>query len=578
MMSSSTLCAIESILSPSMPEKGERSVRSVEGGRGAAVNALSSITTDSSCTETERNACPHGHGMRVDSARRVRDGMAKDIGSTKRSRAVLGNARRVVSPTLRVVEGSGRHRPGRTGQQSNGSTPSRFRFGSGQRTSDELVDNLNSALRALGGTPSKLDIGSYSPVPAMQSLDITGSALGSPRTPGDASSSLTKSVSVGSGDDYDERGGALLIESPGSMEHGVGLLSESPSVKGMRHVMDLQEKHRKLLQKCSILENQALQAEKRVTDSDKRVEKNACEMEKMQESIRDVQNRLEELEDEETVRQVDMKRLDDAIKGKESVLRSLQFDVDKLKSKKMTLENEVEQAQEDVSSLVSKLDVLHATAREVDQMENERFEIKKSILVLKEEENQIAESMKEYQHMVEEANRSMEKSVDEMIRAEETAESHHVRALRAKEEWETYAMKSKEVQCELVEASARLEAKRAMIQDSAAAAKINQERVVQSCELEQKINEQQILLEQLENSNRIKLEESKTLSARLVQLKQEEEKSLHKDIKQLDHALEEENRALKLKIECHDQVVKDLEQSRNDMEASLQEALKEIER
>eukprot|EP00890_Picochlorum_soloecismus_P005188 jgi/Picsp_1/5670/NSC_03029-R1_---NA--- len=551
-----------------MSEKRERSVRLVEGGRGAAVNSLSSITTGSSCTETEGNGYPHGIG--VDSTRRVRDGVSKDIGSTKRSRAaVLGNARRVGSPSLSVVEGSGRQRTGRMGQQSNRSTPSRFRLGSGQRASDQLVENLNSALRALGGTPSKLDIGSYSPVPAMQSLDI----VGSPRTPGDVSSSLIKSVA---GDD--ERGGVLVIESPASLECGMGLLSESPSVKGMKHVMGLQEKHGKLLQKCSILEDQALQAEKRIRESDRKVEKNAREMEKMKESIRDVQNRLEELEDEESLRRDDLKELDDAIKDKESILRSLQCDVDKLRSKKMTLEIQVQEAQEDVNSLISKLEVLHATAREVEQMEKERDDIKKSILALKEEEKKIAKSMKEYQHMVEEANRSMEKSVEEMIQAEEMAESHHVRALRAKEEWETYAMKSKEVQCELVEASARLEAKREIIQDSAAAAQINQERVVQSRELEQKINEQQVLLEQLENSNRIKLEESKTLTARLAQQKQEGDGSIYNDNRQLDHALEEENRKLKLKIECHEQVVKDLELGRNDMEASLQEALKEIER
>ena len=455
------------------------------------------------------------------------------------------------------------------GQQSNRSTPSRFRYASGQRASDELVENLNSALRALGGTPSKLDIGSYSPVPAMQSLDI----ISSPRTPGDASSSLKKSAA---GDE--RRSGALVIESPVS-ERGVGLLSESPAVKGMRHVMDLQEKHGKLLQECSDLEKQIALAEKRIRESDKRVEKNAREMEQMHRNIRELQNQLEKLKDDEALRQGDLKNLEDAIKDKQSILNSLLYDVDRLLREKSMLENEVQNAQENVNSLVSKLDFLHATAREAEQMEKERDDINNNIILLKEEEKKIAESTKEHQLMAEEANRSMEKSVDEMIQAEEMAESHRVKALRAKEDWEKYAMRSKEVQCELVEASARLEAKRAMIQDSAAAAHINQERVVQSRELELKIKEQKILLEQLENSNRVKLEESKALSARLAQLKQDDDRSLHNDNKQVDPGLlEEENRALKLKVEGYEQVVKDLEQSRNAMEASLQEALKEIER
>lgn len=557
-MSSSTLCAIESVLSPAMSEKRER-------GEKLVVSGARSSNTGSSCAGSKGNGSLHGVG--VDS-RRVGDGMSNNnVGSTRKSRVVLRNAGRVGSPSLSIVEGSGRHRTG--GQQSNKSTPSRFRYGSGQRASDELVENLNSALRALGGTPSKLDIGSYSPVPAMQSLDI----MGSPRTPGDASSSLKKTV----GDD-DRRNGALVIESPVS-ERGVGLLSESPSFKGMKHVMDLQEKHGKLLQECSDLEKQVALAEKRIRESDKKVEKNAREMKKMQESIQNVQNRLEELEDEEALRQGDIKNLDDAIKDKESILSSLVYDVDRLWSKKSMLENEVQNAQDNVNSLVSKLDVLHATAREVEQMEKERDDIKNAITLLKEEEKKIAESTKEHQLVAEEANRSMEKSVDEMIQAEEMAESHRVRALRAKEEWEKYAMKSKEVQCELVEASARLEAKRAMIQDSAAAAHITQERVVQSRELELKIKEQQILLEQLENSNRVKLEESKKLSARLAQLKQDDDGSLHNDNERVDHTfLEEENRALKLKVEGYEQVVEDLEQSRNAMEASLQEALMEIER
>lgn len=452
--------------------------------------------------------------------------------------------------------------------------------GSSLSVGDELLENLNSALRALGSTPSKVCFKSpISPIPVMQSLD----------------------------DDTSETG--PVYSTPGPEARSVSL--KSPCADAMpgvaapdsaKKLMDLQQKHSSLLNECAELETQVLKAEKRRETLHSQLVELDLDVKGMKQVKQRLESDIKDLESCEDVKKKDMDALDNVMKEREARLYDVEKEIQEARDRLGETESQIEHAQREKRSIESSIDILEKQLDEArarlddmeDQIEKKQAKVEDLALTF----NGLQQSVLEATSRRDEFNQAAQKAEDKIRDAEETVrklegltsegcflvEDQSHRAAIAQEEWERAEQWLGEIQCEIVESSARLEAKRSMLRemDRSLAPYVQAVEGVADCShIVQDIEKQRVLLKELERANALKYEEAIALGKQIESLKQQRGQILLGKSASTEERIQNSSGSFGPSLD--DDKVKDgvhhsLLEENSSLNRSLQEALHEIEK
>lgn len=215
--------------------------------------------------------------------------------------------------------------------------------GSSHSVGDELLENLNSALRALGSTPSKVCL--KSPIPVMQSLDddksVSGPVYSTPR-------SATRTVGL-----------------------EFSFIDGTTPPDSARKLMDLQQKHSSLLNDCAELETQVLKAEKRRESLHNQLVELDSDVKTMKQVKESIESDIKDLESCEGVKKKDLDALDEVVKLREAGLYDVERQIREARDRLGDTEAQIEHAQRAKHSIECSIEDLkkqleEARARLVD--------------------------------------------------------------------------------------------------------------------------------------------------------------------------------------------------------------------
>lgn len=432
------------------------------------------------------------------------------------------------------------------------------------RAGEDLVENLNSALRALGSTPSRVMVSDVaSPIP-MRSLD--------------ANEMNPSPISM------NERDGRRIVD------------VNEKSIDGERFVK-LQRKHRELVDECTEMEARMLKTQQTEEKLYSTMMKYSNELEDMRKERSDFEAELQKLGEEKKLKQLDV---DDLERARDAKLSALQEELSMLQEKKNMLSSEMEKLNEEMNSsrLVKqqlegeirekRQEIQHAEetlAKRKEEVHNLEIKYQNTHKELIDAEERKREAEKEASMAVLSAQRSAEAMAAAESLVEEghrLAEEHSSRASVAQKEWEEAEKRLGDVQCALIEASARLEAKRTMllsgVESLSGSMASRHDHAVET--VKQSIQQQENLLYQLVQTNEEKLKEYKALCKK-IEDKSFEYSSLSESRCTQDNLIkdiEEENARIVKQLRVEQAVAEDANRKRKDAEAALEESLKEIDR
>lgn len=448
--------------------------------------------------------------------------------------------------------------------------------GSSHSVGDELLENLNSALRALGSTPSKVCLKSpISPIPVMQSLE----------------------------DDTRETG--PVYSTPRAEARSVSLRSPCADVAppdSAKKLMDLQQKHSSLLNECAELETQVLKAEKRRETLHGQLVELDSDVKNMKQEKQRLESDIKDLESCEEVKKKDLDALGDVVKEREARLYDVEREIREARDRLGETESHIEHAQREKCSIESSIEVLEKQMEEararLDDMENEIEKKKAMVEDLTLKYNGLQESVMEATSRKDELNQAAQKAEDKIRDAEETVrklegltsegcflvEDQSHKAAIAQEEWERAEQRLGEIQSEIVESSARLEAKRSMLRemDRSLAPYVQAVEgggVADCSHIVQDIEKQRVLLNELERANTLKFEEAIALGKHIESLKQQRGQVLLGKGASTDERVRNSSES-SVPAPNDDEKVEDhnLIEENSSLKRSLQEALHEIEK
>lgn len=432
-------------------------------------------------------------------------------------------------------------------------TPGRRR----QSAGDDLVENLNSALRALGSTPSRLGI--ESPMP-MKSLDADMNKI-------NLDSPTNRRVSIRH-DPYDEEG---------------GLMSEK--------IVRLQQKHARLLQETADMEMKMIKTEERRDVIEQGLKKRNEEMKSMSSKVGELQQNLLNLEEEKQAR---IQKLDEHIGTKqrqmndlENSLKEMTFERDSMKRQIETALREKNLVLEEVQHVIAEVERSRATLSEIN---SSVAEADKKLREVESRRMKVEQEVAAAETAAKESAQARAVTEDLVAEGYALADEQAIRAADAQKKWEEAEMRLSEVQSALVEANARLEERRNMIKEAEAAhvgVKECQTGERKLADLQESIRQQQSLYDKLVTLNDEKLEEYKKLTSCIekssVELDADQESKVEKSkefiqMQKIISQMEVQNQDMKTSVAASQIQLDQCMKEKGDAEKALKEALAEIER
>ena len=311
---------------------------------------------------------------------------------------------------------------------------------------EALLTNLNSALKALGGTP--LNARSSNRFITDIEEDVVSSRMLSPIQPMQS----------------------LEDEVQGSPSQGLSVLGSADKV------MKMQQRHSQLVQQVAELERSVLEAESKRESLHNKLMKTESELQKLREEKKSVSDAVSTVSREYKSRQVDLETLVLEIKKKESDLVDLEARIrqatsslDLLEESKLEQSDALEHLKDLVKSKKKKIKKLDGAIEDknlgIQELESKEMKLQGDIL-------EAVKKKDELLVLVAKSQRELQESEDTMKRLECLSSEGYVlvedqsrKATLAQEKWEEAEQRLGEIESQLVEASARLEAKKAMIQE-----------------------------------------------------------------------------------------------------------------
>lgn len=362
---------------------------------------------------------------------------------------------------------------------------------------EALLTNLNSALRALGGTPLHAR-SSNKFITSME--DESSSRVLSPIQP---MQSLDEEIS-------------------------------SPSVNSAGKVMKMQEKHSQLVEQCAALEAQLMKSENKCESLDKKLIQTDCEIQKLREEKKSVGIALKTLSNQYEERARDVQKLHSQYDQKESELLDLEERIGmatntlhQLEESQVGSMNALERLKSSLKSRKKKITKLDSI---IDEKKASINELTRRCTSLQEELTEASEKKNEVVRLALKARQDLDECEESAKRLECLSSEGYVliedqsrKATMAQKKWEEAEERLGEIESQLVEASARLEEKKAMIRDLENYC-ISDDAVENLGEDKNGIRSQVLLLRQLKETTATKVEESMRLTREIEQLRKEKVK------------------------------------------------------
>lgn len=367
---------------------------------------------------------------------------------------------------------------------------------------DALLTNLNSALKALGGTP--LNARSRNRFITEEEEDIS-SRLTSP------------------------------VQPMQSLDDELQCTPSPAQLSSADKMMKIQEKHSKLVQECASLETRILDAESKRESLHKKLMQADSDLQKLRAEKSSVGDGLKALLEEYDTRQKDLRCVEDEYNCRENELMEIERRIQSATESMHQIQNsksEYEDALENLKEIVTckekeikTLDeiIIEKTSTSRD-MEKRCCELQKEILDATAKKDELNRLVLKAQHDLYESEETMKRLECLSSEGFSLVEEHSRRATLAQEKWEEAEERLAQIESELVEASARLEAKKAMIRDVEQQMSPKLQIGSPLCEEQEGIKGQVMLLRQLQETTARKLEERKQLAREIEQLKLQKRK------------------------------------------------------
>jgi chromosome segregation ATPase len=388
---------------------------------------------------------------------------------------------------------------------------------------DALLSNLNSALKALGGTP----------------LNARSSNRFITEIDEDVSSRIISP-----------------IQPMRSLEDD---LQQSSPVHSADKVMKMQEKHSQLVQQCAELERSVIDAENKRDSLHKKLMDTQGEIQTLKQEKALVSDALETLSIEHDNRRKSLDSLRSECKNQESVLGDIEKRIQLATNSLRCLEDS---KAEHMDALEHVKDLVKSKKKKIKKLDGIIDDKKMSIQELGDKQRALCEEIKEATATKDELLGRAAKAQQELQESEETrrrleclssegyvlVEDQSRKATLAQEKWEKAEEQLAEIESQLVEASARLEAKKAMIRELEESwmDRIDIESVKYDGE---ECRSQILLLRQLKETTAAKLKERMKLTEEIESLRKSKQRitegSKYKDpgldtyCQSLERALEE---------------------------------------
>lgn len=396
---------------------------------------------------------------------------------------------------------------------------------------DALLTNLNSALKALGGTPLH-------------------------------ARSSNKFIS-----EIDEDVSSRIMSPILPMQSLEDELQNSP-VHSADKVMKMQEKHSQLVQQCAELERHVIDAENKHVSLHKKLVDTQGEIQKLRQEKTLVSDSLERVSKEHDDHGQKLESLREECKKQRTVLEDIESRVHLATDSLHCLEDS---KAEHIDALEHVKDLVKSKKKKIKKLDRVIDEKKMSIKELGGKQNALREEIKDAATVKDELLDLAAKAQQELHEIEETkkrldllssegfflVEDQSKKATLAQEQWEKAEERLGEIETQLVEASARLEAKKAMIRELEESwiDRVDVENVKHGGE---EFRSQVLLLRQLRETTAAKLKERMKLT--------EEIESLRKDKKRITEVGKHVNVDSRLDAYC------------KSLERALEEATAEIGR
>jgi chromosome segregation ATPase len=388
---------------------------------------------------------------------------------------------------------------------------------SGTRTSstgfshgEALLLNLDSALRALESTPKSRFSDSFrptvdesidvSPIPVMKSLDDDGE--GQYSTPVRQRESWSASPSP--------LHPLELVES-----------RDSPADRMMR----LQQNHSALVNDCAQLEAHVLKAEQKRDMLHKKIMGLDADINQLKNQKSDMENSIESMRREYETKIADMRSLDELFTEREGQLAEVEGQI-KVATRDLELLNiriqDSKLDQEKMNKCLDETNVsLSKKKAELASLRDEHEAMQSSCNTLQYDVTTMTSRKEELQRDIQHMKDEIQESEETMRRIQSLTsegcilvEDQSRKAAIAQEKWEFAEQRLAEIECQLLETSSRLQAKKDMIRE------FDQKHAPCSVENEDpEIKNRIALLQQLDDTTKTKLEERMALEREILSLK-----------------------------------------------------------
>ena len=368
---------------------------------------------------------------------------------------------------------------------------------------EALLLNLDSALRALESTPKSRfsdslrnrseKLSDVSPIPVMKSLDDDGE--GQYSTPVRQRESWSASPSP---------------------LHSLSLVAneDSPADRMMR----LQQNHSALVNDCAQLEANVLKAEQKRDMLHKKIMTLDTDINRLKDEKSDIEATIDYMRREYESKTADMRSLDQLFTEREGHLAKVECQI-KLATRELeTLNIRIQDSKLEQDKMNAYLDETNAALSEkkaeLESLCDKHGAMQCDITRMTSRKEQLQRDIQDLKDEIQESQETMRRIESLTSEGCVLVEDQSQKAAVAQEKWELAEQRLAELECQLLEASSRLQAKKDMIRE------LDQKYLPGNAHDEDpEIKSRMTLLQQLEDTTKAKLEERMALEKEILSLK-----------------------------------------------------------